>query len=359
LLKRPEFVDYWAYKWSDLLLVSSRKLQRRAMRAFYDWIRDAVATNKPWDQFAREILTATAKKRGAVGAVINGYHRDTPRVLEQNWPVFSRGRFAQDSSVRTQVVDYRCPIEIGGVWVEPGDLVWVALPRGRTEEEPRSHPVRVAGFVWEPIGTVAYLPADAVRRLFRRELALPHGAVSGIRIKADPRHRAAIRERLLGLPDAAAVTVLEDIERMMDNLMGTARRFITVMLLFGMALAFSITFTMVTINVLERSNEVATMRTVGVGRWTVLGIITMENLLTALLGVLLGLPLGRALVEGFFRAAQTEAQMELFSMKIVVRPGTYAVTALAIVAVVLLSQFPAMRQVNRLNLARATKERVT
>ncbi len=74
-----------------------------------------------------EILTATAKKRGAVGAVINGFHRDTPKVLEQNWPVFSRGRFAQDSGVRTQVADYRCPIEVGGVQIEPGDLVFADL----------------------------------------------------------------------------------------------------------------------------------------------------------------------------------------------------------------------------------------
>ena len=71
-----------------------------------------------------EILTATAKRRGAVGAVTNGFHRDTPKVLEQNWPVFSRGRFAQDSGVRTQVVDYRCQIEIGQVTVQPGDLVF-------------------------------------------------------------------------------------------------------------------------------------------------------------------------------------------------------------------------------------------
>lgn len=71
-----------------------------------------------------EILTATARRRGAVGAVINGFHRDTPQVLSQGWPVFSRGRFAQDSAVRTQVVDYRSPIEIGGVRVEPGDLVF-------------------------------------------------------------------------------------------------------------------------------------------------------------------------------------------------------------------------------------------
>lgn len=71
-----------------------------------------------------EILTATAKKRGAVGAVINGYHRDTPMVMEQNWPVFSRGRFGQDSAVRTQVADYRCDIEIEGVWIKPGDLIF-------------------------------------------------------------------------------------------------------------------------------------------------------------------------------------------------------------------------------------------
>lgn len=70
------------------------------------------------------ILTATARKRGAAGAVVDGFHRDTSQILGQGWPVFSRGAYAQDSSVRTKVVDYRCPIEIGGVWVEPGDLVF-------------------------------------------------------------------------------------------------------------------------------------------------------------------------------------------------------------------------------------------
>jgi len=71
-----------------------------------------------------EILTATAKKRGASGAVIDGFYRDTPKVMEQNWPVFSRGRYAQDSAVRTQVVNYRCDIEIGEVWIRPGDLIF-------------------------------------------------------------------------------------------------------------------------------------------------------------------------------------------------------------------------------------------
>jgi regulator of RNase E activity RraA len=87
-----------------------------------------------------EILTATARARGANGAVVNGYHRDTPQVLSQDWPVFSRGRFAQDSGVRTKVVDYRCPIEVGPVTVQPGDLVFgdldgvVVIPRAHEAE---------------------------------------------------------------------------------------------------------------------------------------------------------------------------------------------------------------------------------
>jgi hypothetical protein len=63
LLARPEFVDYWAYKWSDLLLVSSHKLSHVAMWSYYNWIRQSVAANKPWDQFARELVTATGNAR--------------------------------------------------------------------------------------------------------------------------------------------------------------------------------------------------------------------------------------------------------------------------------------------------------
>jgi regulator of RNase E activity RraA len=70
-----------------------------------------------------EILTATARTRGGAGAVIDGFHRDTPRVLEQNWPVFSRGSFAQDAGVRSSVINFRCAVEIGGALVEPGDLI--------------------------------------------------------------------------------------------------------------------------------------------------------------------------------------------------------------------------------------------
>lgn len=78
--------------------------------------------------------------RGAVGAVLNGWHRDTPQVLAQNWPVFSCGCYAQDSSVRTQVVQFRCPIEIGQVTIHDGDIIFgdidgvLVIPKEIAEE---------------------------------------------------------------------------------------------------------------------------------------------------------------------------------------------------------------------------------
>jgi regulator of RNase E activity RraA len=71
-----------------------------------------------------EIMTSAAMRRGAAGAVVDGYHRDTPRVLKQGFSVFSRGAYAQDARVRSSVIDLRCRIRIGDAEIAPGDIVF-------------------------------------------------------------------------------------------------------------------------------------------------------------------------------------------------------------------------------------------
>ncbi len=58
LLGRPEYAEYWALKWSDLLRVDRRVLGYKEAYDYYAWIRDSFADNKPYDRFAREIITA-------------------------------------------------------------------------------------------------------------------------------------------------------------------------------------------------------------------------------------------------------------------------------------------------------------
>jgi hypothetical protein len=58
LLRRPEFADYWALKWTDLLRVDRQALGHQKAYAFYQWIRGSIAADKPLDEFARVIITA-------------------------------------------------------------------------------------------------------------------------------------------------------------------------------------------------------------------------------------------------------------------------------------------------------------
>lgn len=59
LLASPSFVDYWTYRWSDLLLINGTRLRPEAVKAYYQWIRKQVENNVPWDDFVRQVVTAT------------------------------------------------------------------------------------------------------------------------------------------------------------------------------------------------------------------------------------------------------------------------------------------------------------
>lgn len=70
------------------------------------------------------LMSTRAAKLGAVGAVLDGYHRDTREILNLGFPVFSTGSYGQDQRVRGRVIDYRCPLRFAnGCRVESGDLV--------------------------------------------------------------------------------------------------------------------------------------------------------------------------------------------------------------------------------------------
>ena len=58
LLQREEFNDYWSYRWSDVFLISGKRLRPQAVKAYYQWLRNKIETNTPWDQIVREVVTA-------------------------------------------------------------------------------------------------------------------------------------------------------------------------------------------------------------------------------------------------------------------------------------------------------------
>jgi regulator of RNase E activity RraA len=89
------------------------------------------------------LMTTRAVHLQAAGAVLDGYSRDTPEVLELGLPVFSYGGYAQDQGPRGKVVDWRVAVECHGVRVKPGDIVFgdldgvLVIPREAEQESIR------------------------------------------------------------------------------------------------------------------------------------------------------------------------------------------------------------------------------
>lgn len=71
-----------------------------------------------------ELMSTAARARGASGAVLAGMSRDTRAILAMDFPVFCHGTYAQDQRGRGQVVAHHVPLDIDGVGVRPGDIVF-------------------------------------------------------------------------------------------------------------------------------------------------------------------------------------------------------------------------------------------
>jgi len=74
-----------------------------------------------------ELLSTAARARGATGALIDGHARDVTRILAMGFPVFCTGFRPVDSSYRSTVIDYGCPVLCGGVLVHPGDVIFADI----------------------------------------------------------------------------------------------------------------------------------------------------------------------------------------------------------------------------------------
>jgi 4-hydroxy-4-methyl-2-oxoglutarate aldolase len=87
-----------------------------------------------------ELMSTRARHLGAAGAVMDGYSRDTPGILDVGLPVFSTGSYAQDQGPRGEVADFRVAVSFGKVRVTPGDLIFgdrdgvLVVPREAEEE---------------------------------------------------------------------------------------------------------------------------------------------------------------------------------------------------------------------------------
>lgn len=93
LLSSPMYVEHWTLKWSDLLLNRRKAVTERGVWSFRNWIRQSVAANKPYNEFAQELLTSGGSAFENPAANYFRIAREPKLVMENMTQVFLGTRF--------------------------------------------------------------------------------------------------------------------------------------------------------------------------------------------------------------------------------------------------------------------------
>ncbi len=208
---------------------------------------------------------------------------------------------------------------------------------------------QLVGLVDEPLGTFAYVSLDALDALAGGRAP----TTSAYLLFDDDADRAAIRRAIVELPEVAAYEDAQAFQALFDDFTGLFYGFVGGMLALGGLMAFAMIFTTMSVNILERSREVATLRAEGVQLRTISRLITAENLLTTVLGIVPGLLVGLVGASAMLESYSTDQ----FDLALVIEPLTLVGSTVAILVVAFVSQWPGLRALRRLDIATVVRER--
>ena len=229
--------------------------------------------------------------------------------------------------------------------VRPGDTVEVQVLEGRR----RTIVLPVVGFASEYIGVQGYMALDALNR------ALGDGdLIGGARLLVDPDASAEVERRLEARPRVAGLGVRElEIRNVYESIGESMLTFTFVALVLGIVINFGVVYNAARVALSERGRELASLRVLGFTRGEVAYILLGELALLVAIAIPLGFVIGNVLV--WYMGSQLTS--DLFRVPVIVRPGTYALAAIAMVVSAMLSALVVRRRIARLDLIEVLKTR--
>ncbi len=309
----------------DLKAVFTQPIDYRKTEVFQSW--QQVRKAEPIAEIPVKLVNGEHSEHSVVTAVLEDATLLMPEHVAGAQPLSTDGIFLTETLARDLALDV-------------GDTVMV-------ESERQDQAFPVAGLVRFPMGESAYMRLPQAASLMRglhatsALIELEHSDYT-----EEVTNMLEMRAYVLSVERSAAV------REAFEELMALTNQFIGIMTIFGMSLAAFAVFNTVTLNVTERSRELATMRTLGFSRRQVNMLITTESLITGMIGILLGFVLGYAIEAYLVRQMSTLD----WNMDIIIDSSTYFIVGALTLVVLLLSQVPGLRALHRRNLAEATKE---
>jgi len=234
--------------------------------------------------------------------------------------------------------------------VEAGDPVqveWIQSSRRWSVERT----MRVAGAVEVSMGSSAYGEYADVRRHFTDKV-YPEGSY-GAFVDCDPSQTEALKHLFERSDEVAMVSTTKDAKEEIDEQMAMIFVFIAILLSFGGVLAGSAIHSVGSVSILERTRELATLRSLGFSARQTGALVALELLVLSSLGLVVGLPMGATLNTLFLESFSTETM----SFRAVLPIWVHLVTVCTVLLLVAVSSHVANRRLAAMDLSQATKAR--
>ncbi len=209
------------------------------------------------------------------------------------------------------------------------------------------HEARIAGIINQGVGSLVYIPTPLMRSWIPGGLPLVNAAF----VRAEPASHDAVRAALVALPNVLAVETIAFTTRDMFDYMSLWVNFSYVFAAFGMVLTLVVVFNTISVNLIERHEELMIMRTTGARLREIGAAVAWETLSLAALGIALSVPLGLWVLALLL----ANYELDFFGMLNVVEARSFAVVFAGIVLVILLAQNLSMRGLRRSDLGATSK----
>jgi len=230
--------------------------------------------------------------------------------------------------------------------VHVGDRVTLKPLMGKITTEKS---VVVSKVVEQYFGVSGYMNIEAMSRVLDENYVL-----NGALVRMEPGTARKLHDQLKDVPGVAAVDLREDALRNLEQTLATSMRVMSITcILFAGVIAFAIIYNVTMVSLAERERELASLRVLGFTQREVGAILFNENFLTGAVGLLLGVPVGLAMVRAMTGAFETD----LFRFPFYVAPRTFVIAATLTTGFIVIANLAVRVKIRRLNMVETLKAR--
>lgn len=206
--------------------------------------------------------------------------------------------------------------------------------------------VEVKGIFEQYLGTNAYMTIDELNHHINEK-----GLITGVMFNSSDE----VLTKLKDVKNISQVQSVEDMKNSFLEFMDMMIYSVGVMMIFGGILGFAIVYNVNVISISERIMEFSSLRVLGFDKNEIFKMVTRENSLMAIFGILIGMPLGYSMCKGMIDSLV----MEMVTIPLIIENSSYAVTAIATLFFVAIAQLATVRKIHRLNFLDALKNRIS